>query len=562
MFIKKIKIHNYRCFQDFTMELNQQMNIIVGDNEAGKSTILEALNLALTGYVNDRNIRTELSENLFNVEAVKDYLSGIETDKHTKLPFIVVEIYLGLNESADDPEFEKHFHSLFTGQDNSDNDKKASGFSLWISFNDTSFAEEYSSLVQSETSISSLPVEYYDAKWLTFAGTEITPRSIPFKSSLIDSTNHSYYGNGADIYLNYIVKNTLENDDINAITQAHRHLRDIFREDPSIKSINDKISEENSLSEKKISLSVGMVNKNAWLSSLVAELDEIPFSYIGKGEQSIVKTELALRKRNSQNAGIILIEEPENHLSHSHLNMLLQHIAAGYPDKQFIITTHNSFVANKLGLDKLILLADHKTLSLADLNPSTYTFFRTVAGYDTLRMILCKRAILCEGDSDELVLQKYYLQMHGKLPIEDGIEVISVGTSFLRFLEIARRLNCSVSVVTDNDGIPDSRKKKYQDYLGTDSSENIKICLDWDVHDASEFPGFEKLTDKFNYNTLEPEMLLENGLKKMNSILGTAYPDEGSLLKHMHSEKTECALKIFETAETIKFPTYIAEAFS
>ena len=72
------------------MELNQQMNIIVGDNEAGKSTILEALNLALTGYVNERNIRTELSENLFNAEAVKDYLSGIKTDKSTKLPFIVV----------------------------------------------------------------------------------------------------------------------------------------------------------------------------------------------------------------------------------------------------------------------------------------------------------------------------------------------------------------------------------------------------------------------------------------------------------------------------------------
>ena len=37
------------------------MNIVVGDNEAGKSTILEAVNLALTGYLNGRNIRNELS---------------------------------------------------------------------------------------------------------------------------------------------------------------------------------------------------------------------------------------------------------------------------------------------------------------------------------------------------------------------------------------------------------------------------------------------------------------------------------------------------------------------
>ena len=74
----------------------------------------------------------------------------------------------------------------------------------------------------------------------------------------------------------------------------------------------------------------------------------------------------------------------------------------------------------------------------SELSEDTYNFFKKVAGYDTLRMILCKKAILCEGDSDELVIQKAYMQLNdGRLPIEDGIEVISVGVSFLRFLEIA-----------------------------------------------------------------------------------------------------------------------------
>ena len=46
--IKKIFIKNYKIFEHFDIELNEDLNIIVGNNETGKSTILEAINLALT----------------------------------------------------------------------------------------------------------------------------------------------------------------------------------------------------------------------------------------------------------------------------------------------------------------------------------------------------------------------------------------------------------------------------------------------------------------------------------------------------------------------------------
>lgn len=49
MFIRKVKIHNFKCYKDFEITLEEGLNIVVGDNEAGKSTILEAINLALTG---------------------------------------------------------------------------------------------------------------------------------------------------------------------------------------------------------------------------------------------------------------------------------------------------------------------------------------------------------------------------------------------------------------------------------------------------------------------------------------------------------------------------------
>ena len=51
MFIRKVKIHNFKCYRDFEITLEEGLNIVVGDNEAGKSTILEAINLALTGII-------------------------------------------------------------------------------------------------------------------------------------------------------------------------------------------------------------------------------------------------------------------------------------------------------------------------------------------------------------------------------------------------------------------------------------------------------------------------------------------------------------------------------
>ena len=218
-------------------------------------------------------------------------------------------------------------------------------------------------------------------------------------------------------------------------------MKEHFMDDPSIDAINKKISSASKISNKEVKISVELSSRNAWETGLTTYLDNIPFHFIGKGEQSIVKTNLALAHNKTKEASVILLEEPENHLSHTKLNQLIKTIKDGNESKQVIVTTHSSFVANKLGLSDLILLNDKKTMKLDALSPDTKTFFEKIAGYDTLRLMLCKKAILVEGDSDELIVQKAYQdQNKGRLPIEDEIEVISVGVSFLRFLEVAEKL--------------------------------------------------------------------------------------------------------------------------
>jgi putative ATP-dependent endonuclease of the OLD family len=57
--ITRVIVKNYRCLKSVDLQLNPDLNIIVGNNECGKSTLLEAIHLALTGQIEGRSILSE-----------------------------------------------------------------------------------------------------------------------------------------------------------------------------------------------------------------------------------------------------------------------------------------------------------------------------------------------------------------------------------------------------------------------------------------------------------------------------------------------------------------------
>lgn len=544
MVINKVVIQNFKGFKEkFTLNLNAGLNIIVGDNEAGKSTILEAINLALTGLYNGRYLYNELSQYLFNEPLVSEYIASLATAKPQHPPAILIELHISGGAEI----------AFMEGDGNSEK-MAGCGLSLRIEFNED-FRGAYETLIKGGE-VTTIPIEYYHVIWKTFARESITTRNIPLKSAFIDSSS-TRHQNGSDIYIGRIIKELLSPEELVSVSQSHRKMKEQFMADDAIEAINKKIGAASKISAKEVRISVELSSKNAWESSLTTYLDDIPFHFIGRGEQSIVKTNLALAHNKTQEANVILIEEPENHLSHTKLNQLIKTVKDSCTNKQIVVTTHSSFVANKLGLGDLILLNNKKTLKLNELSAGTQSFFEKIAGYDTLRLMLCKKAILVEGDSDELVVQKaYQVQNKGKLPIEDCIEVISVGVSFLRFLEIADKLKKSVCIVTDNDGDVAALEHKYESYLGKNTKENIKICYDGVVDE-----GALKIGKKdFNYNTLEPKLLKANSLEVLNKVLGVKYAQVDDLHIYMRNNKTDCALQVFETKEAISYPQYILDS--
>jgi predicted ATP-dependent endonuclease of OLD family len=542
MFIEKVKIKNFKCFEGwFEVDFNGGINIVVGNNEAGKSTLLEAVHLCLTGVLNGKYLRNELSPYLFNRKVERAYLDSVGTAAPLSPPDIQIELFL----AGDDDALED-----LRGNGNSERSDKARGLLFSIAF-DTKYDGPYTELLKTKE-ISSIPLEFYKVEWWEFSRRPATARSIPVKSALIDSTS-TRVQSGSDMYISRIVREFLDETERVAISQAHRKLKDAFKGDRNVEAINKKLAEAAQISRKDVSISVDMSSHNAWESSLMTYINEVPFHFIGKGEQCIVKTRLALSSKKNSEATVLLIEEPENHLSHSKLNQLISDISTDNSGKQVIITTHSSFVANKLGLDHLILLREARVTRVKDLEASD--FFHKLPGYDTLRLVLSQKSILVEGDADELVVQRAYMDANGgRLPIDDEIDVISVGLTFLRFLELAKALKIPVVVATDNDGDIKALEKKYADFKDID---HIRICYDPDVDRGDLVIG-----DKaFNYNTLEPKLVKSNSVEVFNKLFGTKH-ELNDLHRYMRRNKTECALAIFSAPTKIKYPQYILDAIA
>jgi putative ATP-dependent endonuclease of OLD family len=109
-------------------------------------------------------------------------------------------------------------------------------------------------------------------------------------------------------------------------------------------------------------------------------------------------------------------------------------------------------------------------------------------------------------------------------------------------LEISAALDLHVAVATDNDGDATALEAKFKEYT-TGKTPNIRICFDRD--EATP--------------TLEPQLLKANSVKRLNKVFGTSHT-RPSLLKYMTSNKTACAMQLFETTEPWTAPEYILNA--
>jgi putative ATP-dependent endonuclease of OLD family len=527
--ISKVVLKNFRRFDVATIEFAKGLNVVVGDNEAGKSTLLEAINLGLTKRWNGKFVESEFTHHFITATVADTYVAAVKRGENPQPPEVLIEIYL-----VDDASLAK-----LKGTNNSLKEDTP-GYRLSASL-DPDFEDEYKAFLANAEEVTTVPTEYYRINWTDFAGQPVNVRLPQVKSSLIDASRIRLRS-GADYHVQKIISETLSPKDRTQLARSYRLHQEKFRTDESIEDINASLATESiDITNKQFTLEIDTSGANGWESALSPHLDRLPFHFSGSGEQSSLKILIAL----TRGAGfhVILIEEPENHLSFPNLTALVERIASQAEGRQIIIATHSSFVVNKLGVSQLMLLSRDGVSRFIDLPPGTQDYFRKLAGYDTLRLVLAQRVALVEGPSDELIFQRAYFDKHQRRPIEDGIDVISVrGLSAKRFLDLAIPLKRRTVVLTDNDG---NHKTKVDDRYS-----------EYAMH---EFIKFAR-SDDDSKPTLEPQLLGANGRETVNMILGKSFGTDVELLHFMYENKTDVALMFHDTNEQVIWPRYIEKA--
>lgn len=334
------------------------------------------------------------------------------------------------------------------------------------------------------------------------------------------------------------------------LSTAYRKSRHTFQENEVVKQLNHSISKNVKVNERSVAIDLREDNIDEWKHQMSVIVESIPFENIGFGTQNSIKIELAI-KNSKEQVNLIMMEEPENNLSYTNMTKLIDHVIES-EGKQVFISTHSSYIANKLNLGNIFLLHNGKIESMSKLPDDTKRYFKKLPGYDTLRAVLAEKIILVEGPTDELIIQRAYLDEYGKLPMDDGIDVIVVDSlAFKRYCDIAVLLKKKMVIVTDNDGnIQKNINDKYSDYIG---ESNLIF-----VHEKNE-----------DLNTIEPSVLevnCENGkptelfkeiVSRKNSMKNKSKQE---VLDFMKNNKAEWAFRVFDSENKINYPEYIKDA--
>jgi hypothetical protein len=497
----------------YVIEPNARINILVGDNEVGKSSVLEAIDIVASGNV--RRVEAIGLDKLLNIKAVQQFNDGAR--KIENLPELRIELYLS---GCSDP--------TVNGKNNTDG-VICDGIRLVCKPN-MDYQTEITESLQTHSDY--FPYDYYSIRFSTFADDGYTGYKKKLRSVMIDSTNM-----GSDCATNDFIKRMYEQyteADIKerAIHQSKYRQMKIGFQSQNLKSLNSRVP-----AGKDYTFGLRSSSLMDFESDLMIYENAIGIDNKGTGKQVFIKTDFAL-EHSGTNVDVILIEEPENHLSYTNLRKLIQRVS-DTQNGQLFVTTHNSLISTRLELTNLIILHtsnESKPTMLKNLSEETAEYFMKVPPANIIEFALAQKVILVEGPSEYILFERFYKTVTGCKPEEDNVRIMDIrGLSFKRYLEIAKLIGCRVAVVTDNDS--NWKKNCVQKYANFSDDANIKI----------------------NYETDNTKRTFEVALYADNkSLCDGLFGDDAQ--EYMLSNKTEAAYKLLNQDKPIAVPSYIKGA--
>lgn len=518
--IKSIRIQGFKKFTDLLVEFNEHINVIVGGNEAGKSTVLEAIQILINQ--NYRNADKSVLKDLFNQSMVEKF---IEDPSAQTLPQIIIEGEFILDASDVNT-------TWFYGANTKLYDNSVDRFGIRFT---CSFDESCLPLVEQSVDKGEIPYDFYLLKWETFGGHTYQVGRSPLKLLTIDTSQGQ-----ASRSFNYFNKTLFNSKHNESEKSSIKH---------SFRSGVEKTFNGLPLKEIGENRSFEIDIKKVVFENIVSVSDGgIPLENHGSGMESLIKTQIALERSNS--IDVLLLEEPENHLAFPTLKMMIAEISSQKEDTQIILVTHSGMIASGLNLKNLLWIAENNVKSLKDLDDEDADFFVKAANNAVLQVLISEKVLLVEGAAEFILIPKLYHQIYDESFDSSGITMVSCsGLTYKRYLAVSNMVNKKIAVLTDND----KKQKKLADI----DEFNLN-------HDSQQIFAGEDLDNwtfevaLFNDNKELLEKIIKIDDRADYSFNGATYTP---VLGKMLNTKAETAYILLKDSHSIKVPGYIKKAF-
>ncbi|RYZ93179.1 MAG: DUF2813 domain-containing protein [Proteobacteria bacterium] len=252
MAIRKVRIQNYRCIRNLTMNFRKDLNIIVGDNDVGKSTVLEAINLALTGQLRGKSIYSERHQYLFNTDLVAEYLEKKRGGSKDLPPSLEIEVYF----------FDDDDNQELRGANNSLREDSI-GIKFSLEF-DKQHWEDFEEYFTEHGEMAEVPIDYFKIFWRSFAEDDVNARIIQKKSAYIDAADIKSLG-GASKFILEMMGEKFDRKERLHLSVAYKAMREKFSSQEGFKKLNGLIAEiKGGLTDRSLGIALDSSSRLYW----------------------------------------------------------------------------------------------------------------------------------------------------------------------------------------------------------------------------------------------------------------------------------------------------------
>lgn len=459
MYLKQISIKNFRKFgndsstEDLKVNFQPGLNVIVGENDSGKTAIIDGIKLLL-GTVSDDYDRIQDEDFYCNKEGVFSnnfYIEGYFTGLSDEEAGLFLE-WLSFDEEGS---YELRV-VLEVNKKKNDNGQEYIERVL--------LAGEKNCETRLDGKVKTILKTTY-LKPLRDANTELRPG---FKSRLAQILKaHSSFkiDNGH--------KHKLESIMEEANSEIEKYFMKDYEDGRSIKSdvegILSRFYDVKDSDKANTNVAVTPSNLKSILNRLSLDTNSINLG-LGNMNLLFIATELILLENstsiNFRGPHITLIEELEAHLHTQAQIRLVKHLEEIVQESnttQFILTSHSTNLVSSINPNKLIYLYDGIAHPLSKeytlLEDDDYRFLERFLDSTKSNLFFAKGLILVEGDSEMLLLPAIS-ELIG-IPLHQyGISLVNIGgTSFERYVKLFSTMaeptiKLPISLITDMDVKP------------------------------------------------------------------------------------------------------------